>query len=204
MLNNKSKEEKDLEDGTKKHVLFLELVRAAADIPGMRHPHLYAMRELSYDPLTESEIDLIEEGSAVDTIMSASDIALYHISEAMKSIPEKQQHQILDAIEATLLFSSYLHTFPTETTAGLANELAAKSVKTAIKNRASKAGKASRKPYIEEKRRALTRYQELIQLPNFKNAFRSVVARKIASEPGFTSTPRTIGGWIKEFQSTSK
>lgn len=204
MPNNKSKEEKDLEDGTKKHALFVELVRAAADMPRMRHPHLYAMRALSYAPLTESEIELIEEGSAVDTIMSASDIALYHLSEAMKSIPEKQQHQILDAVEATLLFSSYLHSFPTETATDLAEELAAESVKNSIRNRASKAGRASKKPYIEEKRRALTRYQELIQLPNFKKAFRSVVARKIASEPGFTTTARTIDGWIKEFQSTSK
>lgn len=201
------KEDKEFQIGCHKHRLYNEITLQATHL-GKTHPNLFATQALSYECLPQEKIDAIEEGSISDTIASAASIITYEISEAMNgTAPEKRPH-ILNAVETALSFMSYLNSFRTEEalnlSEALAQEEAKKIVQQTIKQRASSAGKASKKPYIAEKRRALARYQELIQLPNFKKAFRSVVARKIASESGFTTTPRTIEGWIKEFQSTSK
>jgi hypothetical protein len=191
------KEREEFEDGCRKAHIFMQIAKEAREQSKTNHPYILAMRAVSYDFLTESEINEIEEGSVLDSVMSMADMALYKMSKAKEAMSSEAYQHMLNAVEGALNFAVYLCCLHTEEALGLSDCIAEGSIRKAIKDRASKAGKASKRRYIDEREKAISRYYELQKLPQFKNESRAGIARKIMGYDEITATERTICEWIK-------
>lgn len=191
------KEREEFEDGFRKAHIFMEIAKKARDKSKTRHPYIFAMRIISSEFRTELDVDAIEEGSVLDSVMTMADIAIYEMSKAKEAMPEDAYLHVLGAVEGAFNLAVYLSSFQTIKLARLSDYITKGSVEKTIKDRASKAGKASKRRYIDEREKAISRYYELQKLPQFKNESRAGIARKIMGYNDITATERTICEWIK-------